>query len=165
MAKITTYSALATAAGDEVWYVVADPGGSPLDRKVTTDVVNTYVRAKRAETVQIKLGATNTAITATGDTGVFWFAPADVTVTNVILSVGTAAASGTLTLDINQNAVTILSTKLTVDATETSSLTAAVPAVISVPAVTAGAKVSFDFDGVADSGAKDAYVTIEYVRG
>lgn len=163
MAKITTYSAVSSLDGNEQWYIVDDPSGSPLDRKVTPDLLNVYLRANREETIQIGLGAT---VTATGAiASAYWFPTEAVTVTGVFLHVVGATTTGTLSLDINEAGTTILSTKLTIDATETSSVTAAVPAVISDAAIAAGAKVSFDWDSVGDATATDAYVTIEYTRG
>lgn len=166
MAKITTYTTVGSLDGNEQWYIVDDPAGSPLDRKVTPDLLNVYLRAKREESIQIQLGAAGAAINTTGAiAGVYWFPTEPVTVTGVFLHVGSATTTGTLTLDINEAGTTILSTKLTIDATETSSVTAAVPAVISDASIAAGAKVSFDWDGVGDSTATDAFVTIEYTRG
>lgn len=115
--------------------------------------------------VAVNLGAPETAIDTTGAiAGALWFPPWAITVTAVYLFVGSATTTGTLTLDINEAGSTILSTKLTIDATETASLTAAAAAVISDASIAAGAKVSFDWDGVGDGTATDAIVVIEFTR-
>lgn len=49
--------------------------------------------------------------------------------------VDTAGTTGPVTVDINKNGTTVLSTKITIDSAETSSETAATPPVISVPSV------------------------------
>ena len=59
----------------------------------------------------------------------------------------TAAPTGSaVQVDINVNAGTILSTKITVDATETSSDTAATPAVISSRTLAVGDVITIDLD-------------------
>lgn len=76
-------------------------------------------------------------------------------VTAVVASLSTAQASGsTFTVDINEAGTTILSTKLTIDNTETNSSTAATPAVISDASIAAYAEISVDIDQVGDGTAK-----------
>jgi hypothetical protein len=53
-----------------------------------------------------------------------------------------------LTVDINEAGTTILSTKLTIDASEKTSTTAATPAVISDSALADDAEITIDIDGV-----------------
>jgi hypothetical protein len=73
------------------------------------------------------------------------------TITAVGISLKTAQTSGSiLTVDINVNGSTILSTKLTIDNGEKTSLTAATAAVISSTALAAGDEISFDVDQVGD---------------
>jgi hypothetical protein len=76
---------------------------------------------------------------------------ADVTLTEIPrASLITASGSGTVQVDINRNGTSILSTKLTIDPGETTSTTAAVPAVITgspTPLVLSDDDVlSFDVD-------------------
>lgn len=71
------------------------------------------------------------------------------TVEAVRASLTTAATGGTLlTVDINEGGTTILSTKLTIDASETTSTTAATPAVISDSALADDAEMSIDIDAI-----------------
>jgi hypothetical protein len=65
--------------------------------------------------------------------------------------------------DINKNGTTILSTQLTVDATEVSSITAATNAVISVPNFSAGDVFTMDVD-VAGSSAAGPQINIAWKR-
>ena len=84
----------------------------------------------------------------TGEKVVFRM-PYAYTVEAVRASLTTAATGGTLlTVDINEGGTTILSTKLTIDASETTSTTAATPAVISDSALADDAEMSIDIDAI-----------------
>lgn len=72
--------------------------------------------------------------------------------TAVKASVNTASAGQTITVDINEGGSTILSTKLTIDAGEKTSSTAATAAVISDAALADNAEITFDIDQVGTSG-------------
>lgn len=65
-----------------------------------------------------------------------------------------------LTVDINANGSSILSTKLTIDNAEVSSLTAATSPVISSSTLTKGQRITFDIDQVGGGGAKGLIVTL-----
>jgi len=89
-----------------------------------------------------------------------------ITITRVEASVLTAGTTSVITFDINEDdgtPATILSTKLTIDATERFSDTAATPAVISDASIAAGGFLIIDID-TADSGntGADPTVTIYY---
>jgi hypothetical protein len=88
-------------------------------------------------------------------------APYAATISDIRASLSTAGASIT-TFDINNNGSSILSTKLTIDGSETTSVTAATPVVISNNIVASDDQFSVDFDAVggASAGAKiNIYVT------
>lgn len=87
----------------------------------------------------------------------------NVTVTGVGASVNTVSSSGAPTIDINESGTTILSTKITIDANEKTSLTAATAPVISDAAIAAGNEVGIDID-TAGTGAKGLKVWILYKR-
>ena len=70
------------------------------------------------------------------------------TLTGIRASVTTAPTGAVITVDVNETATTILSTKLTIDATEKTSTTAATPAVISDAALADDAEITIDIDGV-----------------
>ena len=81
------------------------------------------------------------------------------TLTDVRASLATASSSGTPTFDINEGGTTILSTKLTIDASETTSTTAVAAAVISDTTLADDALMTLDID-VAGTGAKGAKVAL-----
>jgi len=99
-----------------------------------------------------------TAIT-TGTGKVTFRASNALTLTAVRASLNTASSSGAVTVDINVNGVTILSTKLTIDEGEKTSVTALTPAVISNTAIADDDEISIDIDA-AGSGAKGLKVTL-----
>ena len=80
--------------------------------------------------------------------------PYDFTLTAVRASLTTAATGGDLlTVDINEAGSTILSTKITIDSSETTSVTAATPAVISDTALADNAQITIDIDQVGNTAA------------
>jgi hypothetical protein len=73
----------------------------------------------------------------------------------------TAQASGSLlTVDVNQNGTSIISTKLTFDNTEKTTVTAATQPVISTSALTDDAEITVDIDQVGASGATGLKITL-----
>jgi hypothetical protein len=83
--------------------------------------------------------------------------PFAMTLTSVRASLTTASTSGTPTFDINESGSTILSTKITIDANEKTSTTAATAPVISDTSLADDAEMTIDID-VAGTGAKGAKV-------
>ena len=74
------------------------------------------------------------------------------TIQNVYADLSTVATGATLvTVDINKNSSSILSTKLTIDASESTSNTATTPAVISDTAVSANDEFEIDIDAVGNT--------------
>lgn len=98
-------------------------------------IFNTAIRALEAESAvferQLAASDLTTALT-TGTNKAYFRAPRAFTLTGVSASLLTAASAGTVTVDINKNGATLLTTKLTIDATEKTSATAATAAVIDV---------------------------------
>ena len=86
------------------------------------------------------------------------YLPAAFTVTGVRAYARTAP-TGTMTIDINEAGTTILSTKLTLDANEKTSGTAAAAAVISDTAIAANAEITVDVDST--TGGKGGVVCLE----
>lgn len=100
----------------------------------------------------------STAIT-TGTAKVTFRMPFAMTVTGVRSSVNTVSSSGLVTVDINEGGTTILSTKLSIDASEKTSTAAATAAVISDTALADDAEMTIDIDA-AGTGAKGLKVWI-----
>ena len=105
------------------------------------------------ECIIIAVGDESTAIT-TGTAKVVFRMPYAFTLTSVRASLSVASSGGIPTIDINEGdaATTILSTKLTIDANEKTSTTAATAAVISDTSLADDAQISIDID-VAGTGA------------
>ncbi|MDO8682403.1 MAG: hypothetical protein Q7N50_02845 [Armatimonadota bacterium] len=155
-AKITALSALTSAQvsyTQDVFAVVSL--SSTATRKILVQEA-AGVLGCRAEVIAVALGNEVTPITATAAAVVTFRMPYAFTVSQVKASLTNASSSGTPTFDINESGTTILSTKLTIDATELTSATAAVPAVISDANLAADAPITIDIDvtGVSAAGAK-----------
>lgn len=110
------------------------------------------------ETILIAVGDETTAIT-TGVAKVTFRMPYAFTVTAVRASLTTVSSSGIPAIDINEAGVSILSTKLTIDASEKTSTTAATPLVISDARLADDAEMTIDID-VAGTGAAGLKVAI-----
>jgi hypothetical protein len=102
---------------------------------------------KLTESIIIACSDESTAITA-GVGKVTFRMPYAFTLSEVRASVNTAPTGSTILIDINEGGVTILSTKLMIDAGEKTSTTAATPAVISDAALADDAEITVDFDQV-----------------
>ena len=166
------------------WDTVADPGAV---RKSLVTTKGDVIAASAASTpARLGVGANGTRLTAASSetTGLAWAAdpvvlavavsdettaittgtakvtfrmPFAMTVTAVRASLAVASSSGLPTFDINEGGSTILSTKLSIDASEKTSTTAATAAVISDSALADDAEITIDID-VAGTGAKGAKV-------
>lgn len=99
----------------------------------------------------------------TGTAKVTFRMPYAAMITAVRASLSTESSSGDPTFDINEDRISILSTKLTIDVNERTSMTAATSAVISDPNIDDDAEITIDVD-VSGTGAKGAKITIYYTR-
>lgn len=150
----------------------ATPGTSPALYPCTTHgILERFTVAggwadwagnKQPEVLMVALSDESTAIT-TGTAKVSMRMPFAMTLTAVRASVSTASSSGLPTVDIKENGTTILSTLLTIDATEKTSTTAATPAVISDASLADDSEITFDVT-VAGTGAKGLKVMLIGVR-
>lgn len=95
----------------------------------------------------VALSDETTALT-TGTAKVTLHSPFAFTLTSVFAAVNTAPTGANLVVDVNESGVSVLSTKLSIDATETTSATAATPAVIGDASIAAYAPITFDIDAV-----------------
>lgn len=123
------------------------PGGGAVDSvNGATGVVTVPVP------VQIAVSDETTSLT-TGTAKVTFRMPFAMTLTAVRASVATAPTGTSIIVDINQNGSTILSTKLSIDATEKTSTTAATPPVISDTTLDDDAEITIDIDQIGSTGA------------
>jgi hypothetical protein len=110
--------------------------------------------------IQAACSDETTAITA-GTTKVTFRLPCAFILTEVRASLSTAQTSGSIfTVDINLGGVSILSTKLTIDNTEKTSLTATTPAVISNTTMTDDGEITVDIDQIGNGTAKGLKITL-----
>lgn len=122
---------------------VSNGNGVSGNPTISADIAN----IKPTESIIIACSDETTALT-TGTAKVTFRMPYAFTVTAVRASVTTAPTGSTLNVDINEGGVSILSTVLTIDATEKTSTTAATPAVISDSALADNAEITIDIDQV-----------------
>lgn len=147
-----------------------------VEGKGTGDLIfttNTVTRLRITDTgvfiglpidIQVAASDETTALT-TGTAKVTFRSPAKFTVTGVRASLTTAQTSGNIfTVDINKNGTSILGTKLTIDNTEKTSVTAATPATIVTTNIEDDSELTIDIDQIGDSTAKGLKITLIGVR-
>jgi hypothetical protein len=131
--------------------VPTQASGNSSTRAASTAFVADAV-AKQPEVFSVAVSDETTTIT-TGDAKVTFHMPFAFTLTSVVAGLSTNSSSGLVTVDINEAGSTIFSTKITIDANEDTSTTAATPAVLSDSSIAQWAKMTVDIDG-AGTGAK-----------
>jgi hypothetical protein len=116
-----------------------------------------------SESLIIACSDETTALTA-GTGKVTFRMPYAFTVTAVraslVVAQSTNGGGGIFTVDINESGTSILSTKLTIDNTEKTSVTAATPAVISDSSLADDAEMTVDIDQIGDGTAKGLKITL-----
>ena len=146
-------------------YIIKLPHGAPaLNKilKVGTYAANagTYANPSLATMVWGDASITESFIIAasdettalsTGTAKATFRMPYAFTLTGVRASVGTAPVGSVITVDINEAGSSILSTKITIDAGEKTSTTAATAPVISDSALADDAEITIDIDTVGSS--------------
>lgn len=148
-------SAVSFSAGTKRVFIVVSASDYAA---VIARVAALETATKPTESIIIAVGDETTAIT-TGTAKVSFRMPYAFTLTGVKASLTAASSSGNPTVDINESGSTILSTKLSIDATELTSTTAATPAVISDASLADDALITIDID-VAGTGAAGLKVTL-----
>ncbi len=140
-------------SADLVSYDNSTSGLSATNVQDALDEVAAVIVSAATQTIAIACSDETTALSA-GASKVTFHMPYDFTLTEVIAGLTTAQASGSIfTVDINAAGTSILSTKLTIDNTEETSITAATPAVISTSALTKGQKMTIDIDQIGNGSA------------
>lgn len=157
--KISALTAIGAVADEDLIAVVDDPSGTPTTTKATVTQLRTQLQTGWPAELGVACTNETTAVTTTGTKATFRM-PYAMTVTDVRASLSSACTTGTFTVDINDGGTTILSTKLTIDATEKTSETAAAAAVISDSALADDAEITIDVDDVGDSTATGLKVWI-----
>lgn len=137
--RISNLTAVVTPALTDVYAVVQ--GGET--KKIQFDQIMEAI-----PTELILVCSDETTALTTGIAKYTFRMPYNMKLTEVRASVGTAPTGATIIVDINEDAHTILSTKLTIDVTEKTSTTASVPAVISDDDLADDAEITIDIDQV-----------------
>lgn len=133
---------ITTVAGD-MMRVIAEGGG--VTRCLEYRLVSGKPLVESAE-ILIAVGDESTAIT-TGAAKITFRMPFAMTLDQLPLASLTTASSGAAPVfDINENGTTIFSTNLSIDASETTSATAATPAVLSDTSLAANSVMTVDVD-------------------
>ncbi len=162
-AKVTNATHTGDATGDTTLTLatVNSNVGSFTNTNITVNAKGLITAASNGSALPVELSfalSDETTDLTTGTAKLTFRMPHAMTLTEVRASVSTAPTGSTLVFDINQTASTILSTKLSIDATEKTSTTAATPPVISTSALTDDAEITIDIDQIgatiAGTGAK-----------
>jgi len=119
---------------------------------------NVVVGTENYEYIPIPLSDLTSDLTVGVDKGYFDM-PYAGTLIDAVISLKDGGTVNGITVDINKNAVSVLSTKITTDTTETTSVTATTPLVISDAVLAVNDRLTFDFDIVPTS-AKVAILTL-----
>jgi len=126
--------------------------GDPED--LTMAQLYALVKGQIPVAVSVAASDESTALT-TGTAKLTFHMPYAMTLTEVIGELVTPQTSGSIfTIDVNEAGTTILSTKVTIDNGEETSLGGATPPVISDPNLAKGAKITVDIDQIGDGTAK-----------
>ena len=119
-----------------------------------TAVTQSFITACSDETTDLTTGIKST-----------WRVPFAFTVQSVRASVTTAPTGADITVDILQNGVSILTTNITIDATEKTSISAAVQPVVGTTALTNDAEITINLtvigSTIAGAGLKVSIIGIE----
>lgn len=141
------------------WTASTDPGQVDDALDQLADRV-AAVETQHPESIIIACSDETTALT-TGTSKVTFRMPFAMTLLEVRASLSTAQTSGSIfTVDINKTGTSILSTKLTIDNTEKTSMTAAALPVISDSSLADNVEITIDIDQIGDGTAKGLKVTI-----
>jgi hypothetical protein len=135
------------AAGNLMYIVKSDGASPPTYTSYSTTLATVLAAVGRPVEIGLACSDETTALT-TGTAKVTFRMPFAMTLTAVRASVTTAPTDASLIVDINEAGSTILSTKLSIDATEKTSTTAASAAVISDAALADDAEITIDIDQI-----------------
>ncbi len=150
LAAITAGTLTAESVRDIVAATLVGTGGITItddDPGDTITIDGGAAGGSGDESIIVACSDETTALT-TGSAKVTFRMPYALTLSEVRASVTTAPTGAALIVDINEGGSTILSTKLSIDATEKTSATAASAAVISDTALAADAEITIDIDQI-----------------
>lgn len=144
--------------------VVTDGSLNPVTSNAVFDAFIAASIEVKKEYIVIPLSDLITNLT-TGTTKAYFRMPFAATIDSVSASVLEAQTAGSiLTFDINEGGVSILSTKLTIDNNEKTSITATTPPVVSDTSLAYDSEITFDIDQIGTAGARGAVITLSLTR-
>lgn len=148
-----TPAATTAVVGTTALATTAEAIAGTVTTKAVTPAALQGALAKQAEVIgPLNISGDETTV-LTAVAGKYSFRmPFPFALSSVRASLAIAASSGIVTINIKESGVTIFSTKLTIDATEKTSTTAAIFAVISDASLADDAEITVDID-VAGTGA------------
>ena len=138
---------------------VAGAGTWTADETLELTVQQPTQASATVKQAQVMLSDMSTALT-TGTGKALWIAPEAGSLTDVWIGVGTVSSSGSVTVDLNKNGTSVLTTAPSIDASENTSLTGTA-AVIGTATFAKGDRFTFDIDA-AGTDAKALMATVEY---
>lgn len=141
--------------------------GTEAVKLLTPQIIrNAGIHTKKIVTIGV---VSPTSDTSTGDAKGFFRVPSELNGMNLVAvaaSVYTAGTTGTTDIQLRNktDSVDMLSTKLTIDSTETDTSTAATPAVIDTTKddVATGDIIAFDIDAVSTTAAKGLVIEMKF---
>ena len=147
--KFSGFTSEATAATTEL---VGYKTGTTVNTRYSLAQVAAGLQEHLPESFIVAASDETTALTVGTDKATFRM-PYAFTLTAVRASLTTAGTtSGLTTIDIHESGTTILSTKITIDLTETTSTTAATAPVISDASLANDAEMTIDVDAISGGG-------------
>lgn len=136
-----------TTPVDADTFPLNDSAAANVLKKVTWANIKATLLAYLNTASNIEIGAAcsdETTALAVADAVLTFRIPRAMTITSIKSSVTTAPTGAELIIDVNKNGTTVFSTLLSIDATEKTSVTAAVPAVLSTTALAADDEITVD---------------------
>lgn len=154
--KISDMTAADTLLGDEL--IAGVQSGENV--KITPEQIKTFCTEGLPFFLVVACSDETTALT-TGTAKITFRLPTAITLTEVRASLNVAQTSGSIfTVDINNNGSSILSTKITVDNGEKSSVTATIQPVISTSELDSDSECTVDIDQIGDGTAEGLKITL-----
>ena len=149
LTNVASHGLAASATTDATCAANIGSGTLPLAR-LSSITKAQITNTERLENLIIAMSDEETDLEVGTNKAVFRV-PYNFTITAIRASVTTAPVGSTIIVDVNESGTTILSTKLSIDASEKTSTTAATAAVISDTALASDAEISLDIDQIGSS--------------
>jgi hypothetical protein len=138
-----------TGGGSRFVLITQSTQNAPANLPVITTTGGAITAGYLPDSRQLVIACSDEASNLTvGTDKVTFRSPYAFTLTGVRASVNLAPTGSAITVDINKNGTSVLSTKLSIDATQKTSLTSASPAVISDSSIANDSEITIDIDQI-----------------